>query len=327
MSAFDPKRFGKVGVLMGGRSAERQISLISGQGVLEALRSRGVDAHAFDTGMHDLAALAAQKFDRVFIALHGRYGEDGTLQGALEHLGIPYTGSGVLASALAMDKEMTKRVWINEGLPTPRFAMLHADSDFDAVVRDLGLPLIVKPSREGSTIGLTKVTEASQLKAAYEKAAALDPDVLAEEFIDGDELTVPVLGVGTKGAAAARALPVIRIVAPDANYDYQNKYFKDDTRYECPPPLSVSLQEEVQRLVLRAYLVLGCRGWARADVMLRKRDNKPFLLEINTSPGMTGHSLVPISARAAGLSYEDLVVEILATATLDLHPNAQWKPE
>ncbi|MBU6493210.1 MAG: D-alanine--D-alanine ligase [Burkholderiales bacterium] len=327
MSAFDPKRFGKVGVLMGGRSAEREISLISGKGVLDALRSRGVDAHEFDTGTRSLAELAAQKFDRVFIALHGRFGEDGTLQGALEHLGVPYTGSGVLASALAMDKEMTKRIWLHEGLSTPRFVMLKADSDWQAVGRDLGYPLIVKPSREGSTIGLTKVMDVSQLPAAYERAARLDGDVLAEEFIDGDELTVPVLGVGTQGAGAARALPVIRIVAPDANYDYRNKYFTDDTRYECPPALPVSLQEEVQRLVLRAYLVLGCRGWGRADVMLRKRDNKPYLLEINTSPGMTGHSLVPMSARATGLSYEDLVLEILSTATLDLHPSDQWKPE
>lgn len=327
MSAFDPKRFGKVGILMGGRSAERDISLLSGTGVLNALKSRGVDAHAFDPGKESLADLAAQKFDRVFIALHGRFGEDGTIQGALEHLGIPYTGSGVLASSLAMDKEMTKRIWLNEGLPTPRFVMLKADSDWPTVARDLGLPLIVKPSREGSTIGLTKVTQVSQLAEAYEKAARLDSDVLAEEFIDGDELTVPVLGAGTQGAGAARALPVIRIVAPEANYDYQNKYFKDDTRYECPPPLPVSLQEEVQRLALRSYLVLGCRGWGRADVMLRKRDNKPYLLEINTSPGMTGHSLVPMSARATGLSYEDLVMEILSTATLDLHPTDQWKPD
>lgn len=201
MSAFDPKRFGKVGVLMGGRSAEREISLLSGTGVLNALKARGVDAHAFDPGQASLADLAAQQFDRVFIALHGRFGEDGTMQGALEQLGIPYTGSGVLASALAMDKEMTKRIWLNEGLPTPRFVMLKPESDWQAVARELGLPLIVKPSREGSTIGLTKVTQVSQLREAYEKAAALDPDVLAEEFIDGDELTVPVLGTGTTAPA------------------------------------------------------------------------------------------------------------------------------
>ncbi|PSB92393.1 D-alanine--D-alanine ligase [Candidatus Pandoraea novymonadis] len=325
MIALNPKEFGKVGVLMGGRSAEREISLMSGNGVLGALLSRNIDAHAFDTGMNDLSALAAQKFDRVFITLHGRYGEDGTMQGVLEHLGIPYTGSSVLASALAMDKEMTKRVWMNEGLSTPRFHMLKSDSNWDAIAHDLCLPVIVKPSREGSTIGLTKVTNVSQLCKAYENAAAFDTNVLAEEFIDGDELTVPVLGVGTEGASAARSLPIIRILAPDGDYSYQNKYFKDDTRYECPPPLSMCLQEEVQRLVLQAYRVLGCRGWGRIDLMLRKRDNKPYLLEMNTSPGMTGHSLVPMSARAVGLSYEDLVLEILSTATLDLYMNTLGK--
>lgn len=321
-SAIDVKQLGKVGVLFGGRSAEREVSLMSGAGVLAALQSHGVDAHGFDTGERSLAELAAEKFDRVFIALHGRYGEDGTMQGLLEQFGIPYTGSGVLASALAMDKQATKRLWMTHGLPTPRFAMLHADSDFAAVALDLGLPLIVKPAREGSSIGLTKVTAADQMLAAYERAAALDLDVIAESFIDGAELTCPVVGEG----ASASALPVIKIVAPESNYDYQNKYFTDDTQYLCPSGLPAALEQEVQQLVVEAFRVLGCRGWARADVMLT-RDGKPYLLEMNTSPGMTGHSLVPMAARAAGISYEDFVLQVVAQATLDLHPNEHWKPE
>ncbi|MGO4153713.1 D-alanine--D-alanine ligase [Cupriavidus sp. YAF13] len=319
---IDPKALGKVGVLLGGRSAEREISLLSGNGVLAALRSRGVDAHAFDPGLQSVAELATAGFDRVFIALHGRYGEDGTIQGLLEQLGVPYTGSGVLASALAMDKQATKRLWTTHGLPTPRFAMLHADTDFDAVVADLGLPLIVKPAREGSSIGLSKVTEAGQMRAAFEKAAALDNDVIAETFIDGAELTCPIVGEG----ATAEALPVIRIVAPGANYDYQNKYFTDDTQYLCPSGLPADVEAEVRRLAVQSFRVLGCRGWARADVML-SADNKPYLLEMNTSPGMTGHSLVPMAARAVGISYEDFVMQVIAAATLDLHPSAAWKPD
>jgi len=319
---IDPTSLGKVGVLFGGRSAEREISLMSGKGVLQALLSRGVDAHAFDPGTQGVAELAAAKFDRVFIALHGRYGEDGTMQGLLEMLGVPYTGSGVLASAMAMDKQATKRLWMTHGLSTPRFAMLDAGTDFAAVAAQLGLPLIVKPAREGSSIGLTKVTEASQMREAYEKAAALDNDVIAESFIDGAELTVPLVGEG----AAAEALPVIRIVAPQANYDYQNKYFTDDTKYLCPSQLPDAVEREVQELAVQAYRVLGCRGWARADVMLTS-DNKPYLLEMNTSPGMTGHSLVPMAARAAGISYEDFVMQVVAAAALDLHPNEHWKPE
>jgi D-alanine-D-alanine ligase len=319
---IDPKSLGKVGVLLGGRSAEREISLMSGNGVLAALKSRGVDAHPFDPALQSVAELAAAKFDRVFIALHGRYGEDGTMQGLLEQLGVPYTGSGVLASALAMDKQATKRLWTTHGLATPRFAMLAADTDFDAVVRDLGLPLIVKPAREGSSIGLTKVTAADQMREAFEKAAALDADVIAETFIDGAELTCPVVGEG----ATAEALPVIKIVAPESNYDYQNKYFTDDTQYLCPSTLPEALENEVRALAVEAFRVLGCRGWARADVMLT-RDGKPYLLEMNTSPGMTGHSLVPMAARAQGISYEDFVMQVLALATLDLHPNEHWKPE
>ena len=215
---------------------------MSGRGVLAALQSRGVDAHAFDPAVQGVAELAAAGFDRVFIALHGRYGEDGTMQGLLEQLGIPYTGSGVLASALSMDKQATKRLWMTHGLPTPRFAMLRAGSDFTAVVAELGLPLIVKPAREGSSIGLTKVTDAAQMREAYEKAAALDRDVIAETFIDGAELTCPLVGEGDDAAA----LPVIRIVAPGANYDYQNKYFTDDTQYLCPSGLPEALEREVQ---------------------------------------------------------------------------------
>jgi D-alanine-D-alanine ligase len=221
-----------------------------------------------------------------------------------------------------MDKQATKRLWMTHGLATPRFAMLHADTDFAAVAADLGLPLIVKPAREGSSIGLTKVTAADQLRAAFDKAAVLDRDVIAETFIDGAELTCPVVGEGD----AAEALPVIRIVAPEANYDYQNKYFTDDTQYLCPSGLDPEVEREVQALAVQAYRVLGCRGWARADVMLRA-DGQPFLLEMNTSPGMTGHSLVPMAARAVGISYEDFVLQVLAAATLDLHPNEHWKPE
>ncbi len=317
------QEFGKVGVLFGGRSAEREISLMSGSGVLKALQSQGIDAHPFDPAQRSLAELAAEKFDRVFIALHGRYGEDGTLQGALEQLGIPYTGPGVLASAIAMDKAMTKRVWMFNGLSTPRFEMLNAGSDWNAVAGKLGLPLIVKPAHEGSTLGLTKVTDAAQLPAAYALAARFDSAVMAEEFISGKELTCPVLGSGDD----ARALPVVRIVAPDANYDYQNKYFSDETQYLCPSGLPPEQERRIRQLVLDSYRSLGCRGWARADVMLRATDDEPFLLEINTSPGMTGHSLVPMSAAVAGLPYEQLCVEILRMAALDLRPSADWKPD
>lgn len=315
--------FGKVGVLFGGRSAEREVSLMSGSGVLKALQNQGIDAHAFDPAERSLAELAAEKFDRVFIALHGRYGEDGTLQGALEQLGIPYTGPGVLASSIAMDKAMTKRLWMACDLPTPKFEMLTAQSDWNAVAAALGLPLIVKPAHEGSTLGLTKVTQADQLPDAYALAARFDSAVMAEEFISGMELTCPVLGYGDQ----AKALPVIRIIAPDANYDYQNKYFTNDTQYLCPCGLSPEQEQEIQALVVASYRALGCRGWSRADVMLRASDNKPFLLEINTSPGMTGHSLVPMSAKVAGLGYEQLCVEILASAKLDLTPSKDWTPD
>lgn len=313
---------GKVGVLFGGRSAEREVSIMSGTGVLAALQSLGVNAHAFDPGVQNLAELAAQQFDRVFIALHGRYGEDGSLQGALEQLGIPYTGSGVLASALAMDKAMTKRIWMASGISTPKFMMLDVSSDWAAVAAYLELPLIVKPVHEGSTMGLTKVTDVSQLQQAYELAARFDDAVIAEQFIDGLEVTCAMLGKEEH----ARALPLIRIVAPEANYDYQHKYFTDDTQYFCPSGLPVEQEKNIQDMVTASYRALGCRGWGRADVMVRNSDNKAFLLEMNTSPGMTSHSLVPMAAKQAGLSFAELCLEILKMAELELHVSADWKP-
>jgi D-alanine-D-alanine ligase len=314
------KAMGKVAVLMGGDSAEREVSLMSGSGVLKALLSLGVDASAFDPAHTDLSELKSEGFARVFVALHGRHGEDGTVQGALELLGIPYTGSGVLASAVAMDKVMTKRVWVAEGLPTPRWVRLASDElspERVRVVPDrIGLPLIVKPPREGSSIGITKVLGYSQMHDAVRLATRYDPDVLCEEFIEGIELTCPVLGEG----ANARALPVIRIDAPDGNYDFEHKYFSDDTGYRCPSGLPEAEELEVQRLVVAAYRALGCRGWGRADLMRRSADGKFFLLEMNTSPGMTGHSLVPMSASKAGMSYEQLCLHLLAHAALDSVP-------
>ncbi|MGH8863213.1 MAG: D-alanine--D-alanine ligase [Burkholderiales bacterium] len=299
------KSLGKVAVLMGGRSAEREISLMSGNAVLAALKRKGMDAHAFDTRDRDLHELRSQGVDRVFIALHGRYGEDGTVQGALELMGIPYTGSGVMASSLAMDKWRTKLVWIAAGISTPRFVMLEAGSDFKAVANDLGLPLIVKPSREGSTIGLTKVTRDQDVEAAYQKAAEHDDMVLAEEFIAGVEVTASILG--------EQALPLIRIEAPGGSYDYQAKYFSDETRYFCPSGLPPALESRIQALALKASRILGCRGWGRVDVMLNAK-GEPYLLEANTVPGMTGHSLVPMAAKVAGIPFDDLVVRILEAA-------------
>ena len=308
---------GKVAVLMGGASAEREISLMSGGGVLKALQACGVDAHAFDPAQRDLIELKREGFQRCFIALHGRFGEDGTVQGALELLGIPYTGSGVMASAIAIDKVMTKRIWLSEGIPTPKYVLLRRGAfERQQVVQipdELGLPLIVKPAREGSSIGVAKVQGYSEMADAVEQAAKLDADVLCEQFIAGDEVTCPVLGSGDK----ARALPVIRIVAPEGKYDYQNKYFTDSTQYLVPSGLPAGEEEHIQQLVLKAYRVLDCRGWARVDVMIDAQTRKPYLLEINTSPGMTGHSLVPMSARAAGISYEELCVLLLQEATLD----------
>ena len=313
MTAGDARAMGKVAVLLGGRSAEREVSLMSGTGVLAALKAKGVDAHPFDPAQRDLSELKRERFDRCFIALHGRFGEDGTVQGALELMNLPYTGPGVMASSVAMDKLMTKRIWMAEGLSTPAWRQVSSAADVRAALADLGSPMIVKPVREGSTIGLTKVTSPDQCEAAYALASKQDPLVMCEQFIAGDEVTCPVLGTGD----AARALPVIRIVAPDGNYEYQNKYFTDDTKYLVPCGLPDGEEAAIQALVLKAFRMLDCRGWARADVMIDAKTRQPYLLEINTSPGMTSHSLVPMSARAAGLTYEDLCFAILAGASLD----------
>ena len=299
---------GRVAVLMGGPSAEREISLISGKAVLEALRSKGVDAHAFDPAERELFDLKREGFKRAFIALHGRFGEDGTVQGALEVLRIPYTGSGVMASALAMDKWRTKLVWAASNIPTPKFAMVGPQTDWTRIVAALGLPLIIKPAREGSSIGVTKVMVANDLVPAYQLAARLDDLVIAEEFVKGQELTASVLG--------DVALPLVRIEAPEGKYDYQNKYFTDVTKYHCPSGIDPAMEEEIRAVTLKSFRVLGCRGWGRADLILTPEGRYSFI-EMNTSPGMTGHSLVPMAAKAAGLSYADLCVKILEAATLE----------
>jgi D-alanine-D-alanine ligase len=275
---------------------------------LDALLSKGVDAHPFDPGLRCPTELASEKFDRIFISLHGRYGEDGTIQGLLELLGLPYTGSGVLASALAIDKIATKLVWLSSGLSTPEFQELKADSDWNAVVKHLGLPLIVKPAHEGSSLGLTKVKSVEELPAAYKLAAGMDKKVIAETCIVGDELTCPLVGFGEN----AEALPVIKIIPPEANYDFHNKYFSDETKYLCPTGLAPEVNKAVQDLALAAYRTLGCKTWGRADVMLDQKTGKPYLLEMNTSPGMTSHSLVPMAAKAAGVEYAELVLWVIS---------------
>jgi D-alanine-D-alanine ligase len=301
---------------MGGASAEREVSLMSGTGVLQALRACGVDAHAFDPSQRDLGELKREGFERCFIALHGRLGEDGTVQGALELLGIPYTGSGVMACAIAMDKVMTKRIWQFEGLPTPAWSQVSSAEQTRQAFAKLGAPMIVKPAHEGSSIGFAKVTHADQCEQAYALASQHDPAVLCEQFIAGDEVTCPVLGAGH----AAQALPLIRIVAPEGNYDYQNKYFTDTTQYLVPAGLPEGEEQAIAAMVCKAYAVLGCRGWARADVMIDATTRQPYLLEINTAPGMTGHSLVPMSAKALGIDYPQLCLQLLRNATLD-HPS------
>ncbi|MFO1436256.1 MAG: D-alanine--D-alanine ligase [Gammaproteobacteria bacterium] len=293
--------FGRVAVLMGGSSAEREISLISGKAVLTALRSKGVDAHEFDPSHDALEQL--RKFDRAFIVLHGRGGEDGTIQGALQTMGVPYTGSGVMASALCLDKWRTKLVWNACGIPTPAHVLIESDADIASLESRLGLPLIVKPVHEGSTIGITKVAERGQLRDAVELARRYDDMVLAEEFIVGQELTAAVLGT--------QALPLVRIEAPQGNYDYQNKYFSDETRYFCPSGIDVNVEASIGEQALRAFHVLGCHAWGRADLILRA-DGKFFFLEMNTVPGMTGHSLVPMAARQVGIDFESLVMRILS---------------
>ena len=298
---------------MGGRSSEREVSLKSGNAVLNALLKSGVNAYGFDTGMRDLSELSSEKFDRVFIALHGRYGEDGTIQGVLEQLRIPYTGSGVMASSISMDKVMTKRIWDAENLPIPGFMVLSDASQRQSCIDALGLPMVIKPAHEGSSIGVSKVFESDKWDSAYEEARKLDAYVLAEELIDGIELTCAVLEIDN----VPTALPVVRINAPESNYDYQTKYFGSKTEYKCPSGFVGGIEMMIRDLTLESYKALGCRGWGRVDIMLRKSDAQPFLLEMNTSPGMTDHSLVPMAARAAGLSYEELCLKILESARLD----------
>ncbi|MBI4984859.1 MAG: D-alanine--D-alanine ligase [Rhodocyclales bacterium] len=297
--------FGKVAVMYGGDSAEREVSLKSGAAVLAALQRAGVDAQAFDPATRPLADLRAESFARVFVILHGRGGEDGKLQGALELMQLPYTGSGVLASALAMDKWRSKLVWQAAGLPIPEYAVIDANTDFAAAEARLGLPLFVKPANEGSSIGITKVKQAGGLRAAYAEAAKYDSIVLAERFLGGGEYTVGIVG--------DRALPAIRIEPATEFYDYDAKYLRDDTQYRIPAGLSAADEAAMQALALSAFDVLGCRGWGRIDVM-RDAAGKAYVLEANTAPGMTDHSLVPMAARAAGISFEQLVVEVLGMA-------------
>jgi D-alanine-D-alanine ligase len=297
--------FGKVAVMMGGKSAEREVSLKSGAAVLAALRSSGVDAHAFDPQEKPLEALHAEGFERVFIALHGRGGEDGSMQGALELLAIPYTGSGVMASALAMDKWRSKLVWQASGLPVPDYVLLYAESDFEAVASRLGLPLFVKPANEGSSFGITKVKEVGELFEAYSAAARFDSCVIAEQCLAGGEFTVGIL--------AGDALPVIRIVPTTEFYDYDAKYLRDDTQYLIPSGLGEKQDREMRDLALRAYEVLGGRSWGRIDFLLDSSGNI-HCLEANTSPGMTDHSLVPMAARAADISFPQLVLKLLDEA-------------
>jgi len=313
---IDAASLGKVAVLLGGHSAERPVSLMSGNGVLAALRAVGVDAHAFDPAERPLQALKDEGFARAFIALHGRGGEDGTLQGALEWLGIAYTGSGVTASGVAMDKTMTKRVWATEGLPTPQYlALARAELTRErirTIPDELGLPVVVKPPHEGSSIGITKAAGYSEMQGAVELALGFDDELLFEQCIDGPEVTCAVLGRGD----SAIALPVVEIRAVGGDYSYENKYVSNDTKYLFGT-LPAALEAEIQQLVLKAYRLLGCRGWGRADLMLRRQDMKPFLLEMNTSPGMTSHSLVPKAAQAVGIDYPHLCLWLLSQARLD----------
>jgi D-alanine-D-alanine ligase len=305
MEISNMHNFGKVAVLFGGRSAEREVSLNSGGRVLVALQGQGVDAHAFDPAERKLDDLAG--FDRAFIALHGRYGEDGTIQGALELMGIPYTGSGVMASALGMDKWRTKLIWQAAGLPVPAYAMLDASSDFADIEDELGLPLFVKPACEGSSIGVSKVKQPGTLAAAYAEAARHDPLVIAEQAVLGGEYTVGIVG--------DQVLPIVKIEPAGEFYDFEAKYLRDDTRYLCPCGLSPEKEAAIQADALRAFRLLGGRGWGRVDFLMDE-EGKAYFLEVNTSPGMTDHSLVPMAARAAGMDYPSLVVRVLSLAAL-----------
>ena len=304
---LDNKKFGRVAVLMGGKSGEREISLKSGGAVLAALQAQGVDAHAFDPRekpLHDL-----EVFDRVFINLHGRFGEDGCIQGALEMLQIPYTGSGVMASAIGMDKWRTKLLWRATNVVTPDFELVTATSHFAAIEAKLGLPLFVKPANEGSSIGITKVKESGGLEAAYKLAAEADPLVIAEAFVGGGEYTVGII----EDANGLRALPIIRIVPKNEFYDYEAKYLRNDTEYLCPCGLSVEKEAQIQQEALLAFRAIGCKGWGRVDFLMDEA-GKHYFLEVNTSPGMTDHSLVPMAAKSAGISFNELVIQILDMA-------------
>jgi D-alanine-D-alanine ligase len=322
---------GKVAVLFGGASAEREVSLMSGAAVLKALQAQGVNAHAFDPSVQDMGELKRQGFTAAHIALHGRYGEDGTVQGALELLGIPYTGSGVMASAIAIDKRMTKRIWEAAGLATPAWRLtksaLETANAFEFFAAG-GHNMIVKPALEGSSLGLTRVTNQAQCAAAFEAASTLDGQALCEAWIEGDEVTCAVLETvrpelvegqhfDKLNANGLKALPLIRIAAPDGNYDFQNKYYTDDVKYHVPSGLPLLEEKAIQTLVLQAFSAIDCRGWARADVMIDAKTQTPYLLEINTSPGMTSHSLVPMAAKVAGISFEALCLHILQSARLD----------
>jgi D-alanine-D-alanine ligase len=300
--------FGKVAVLLGGDSSEREISLKSGSAVLAALKRRGVDAEAFDPGARAVQELVSQGFDRAWIALHGPGGEDGVMQGALEWLGIPYTGSGVLASALTMDKLKTKRVVVGAGLTAPPYAVLSSREDLKRALEDVGLPMMVKPASQGSSVGMTKVKTAVELEPAYAEARAVDPVVFAERFIEGDELTVGVLG--------EVALPSIRIVPATEFYDYQAKYFRDDTQYHCPSGLDERSEAELKAAALATFRVTDCSGWGRVDFMREQRTGRFYFIEINTTPGMTDHSLVPMAARQAGIDFDELVWRVLESSFL-----------
>ncbi len=299
-----PHEFGKVAVLMGGFSAERAISLESGTAVHSALLGAGVDAHAVDWQGGHIPALLDERFDRVFIVLHGRGGEDGQIQGYLDTLGLPSTGSSVLGSALAMDKVRAKRIWLSHGLPTPPFRELDGEPDPEALVHELGLPLMVKPVREGSSLGASKVTAATEVRAAWRAAAAHDSRVMAEAWITGGEYTAPLI--------AGRALPLIKLETPRSFYDYEAKYHDDRTRYLCPCGLSAARESALQALAQWAFTAVDGRGWGRIDMLLDEQ-GEPWLIEANTVPGMTSHSLVPMSAAAAGMSFADLTLAILST--------------
>ena len=313
----EPAAFGRVAVLFGGDSSEREISLLSGNAVLAGLKRRGIDAHAFDPRDQSLAELRAAGFERVWIALHGPGGEDGTVQGALEYLGVPYTGSGVMGSAIGMDKLRTKRLGLSAGVPTAEFVVLRGPEDFASALERLGLPLIVKPATQGSSVGMSKVERAAELPAAFAAAVQLETVVFAEPWIPGKEYTVSIL--------QDQALPAIRIETPKTFYDYEAKYFRDDTRYFCPAGLSTGAEAHMAALALAAFAAVGASGWGRADFMLDAQA-KPLLLEVNTIPGMTSHSLVPMAARAIGVDFDELVWRVLETSfTRRLAPPAQAK--